>query len=280
MRHAILIGSLALLLLAAPAALAQENPCNPCSKKAENPCAEKAGNPCNPCGKAAKNPCAKGAGPTLNPCEAKHGLRFMVNDPVKRNTVTFSSTAPLEDFTGTTNDIVGALTFDPTKPERGVRGRLRVSVRSMDTGIPLRNEHMRSSQWLDAAKYPHIDFAIKSTGNVRLVKKGDGFRTYAMTIRGGLTLHGVTRAMQVEARITHLTASEKTRSRLPGDLLAGRVKFSVRLANFGIRGMKGVVGSKVGETIDISVSIVGNTGASAKAGNPGNPCNPCAKSGR
>ncbi len=121
---------------------------------------------------------------------------------------------------------------------------------------------------------------VKSTGNVRFLKKGDGFRTYAMTVRGDLTLHGVTRATQVEARVTHLVASEKTRPRLPGDLLAARVKLSVRLANFGIRGMEGVVGSKVGETIDIGVSIVGNTGAKLESGNAGNPCNPCAKSKR
>ena len=44
-----------IMLLAATALAAQQNPCNPGAKKAKNPC--------NPCSKKAQNPC--------NPCSAK-----------------------------------------------------------------------------------------------------------------------------------------------------------------------------------------------------------------
>lgn len=43
------------LLLASASFAAEQNPCNPCSKKSQNPCnpcAKKAQNPCNPCAKA------------------------------------------------------------------------------------------------------------------------------------------------------------------------------------------------------------------------------------
>ena len=53
---------LAAMMLAAVTALAAplqaQNPCNPCAKKAQNPCAKKAQNPCNPCAKKGQNPCA------------------------------------------------------------------------------------------------------------------------------------------------------------------------------------------------------------------------------
>jgi hypothetical protein len=47
-----------IVLLAASSLAAQQNPCNPCAKKAQNPCAKKAKNPCNPCSKKAQNPCS------------------------------------------------------------------------------------------------------------------------------------------------------------------------------------------------------------------------------
>jgi len=283
MRPGILTATLIGLLLLTSPAFAQDNPCagkadNPCSKKAKNPCGKKADNPC------AKTPARKSAGPVpaVDPEYAGQGTVFIVNDPVKRNAVSFGSTAPLEDFIGTTNQVYGYIVFDPAHPDRGVKGEFRIPVKSLDTGIPLRNEHLQGKQWLDAAKYPDITLKFESATNVRLVKKGEGFQTYRMTLSGGLTMHGVTRRMTIPIRVTHLVESEKTRTRMPGDLLAGRAEFSVRLSNFKVKGMKGVVGSKVGETIDLKVSVMGS--APTAAGNPcaKNPCagkadNPCAK---
>ena len=70
---------------------------------------------------------------------------------------------------------------------------------------------------------------------------------------------------------------------MPGDLLAARASFEVSLADFGIAGPKGMdlVGSKVGETIQIDVSVMGSTVSASMAANPCNPCggkaamNPC-----
>ena len=77
---------LALFFLAAPSAMAADNPCNPCGMKNPcNPCAMKeSANPCNPCSmknnanpcnpcsmKNPCNPCAmKGAANPCNPCAA------------------------------------------------------------------------------------------------------------------------------------------------------------------------------------------------------------------
>jgi len=58
---------MALVFLAAPSAMAADNPCNPCAMKNPcNPCAmKKLDNPCNPCSmKESANPC--------NPCSMKN----------------------------------------------------------------------------------------------------------------------------------------------------------------------------------------------------------------
>jgi polyisoprenoid-binding protein YceI len=283
-----------------PANPCGDKPANPCGDKAANPCGDKPANPCgdkaaNPCGDKPANPCGdKAANPCgdkpANPCGSKmadsdavrrlsrFGPVFVVRDPMKRDTVTFRSSAPLEDIVGTTNDVEGALVFDPDRPEAGFRGEFTVPVASLKTGIPLRDEHLRGPAWLSAGQHPSITFRIERARDFELVKEGPGFRTFDLTLDGQLTLHGKELPMVAPARVTFMAESEKTRARLPGDLLAGRASFSVRLADFGIEGMKGVVGQKVGEVIDVDVSLVASRASSGET-DTASAENPCSKAG-
>ena len=220
------------------------------------PLSVQAQNPCNPCGKA--------------------GTVFHVNDPMGRNSVTFKSQAPLEDIIGTTNQITGYINFDPQNPDKGGHGKLTVAVASLNTGIPLRNEHLLGADWLDASKYPDITIEIEKVKDIKKVKSTKGSATYDVTIVADLSIHGKTRRVDVAGRITYLKESEQTRTKLAGDLLAMRATFAVNLNDFDITGPKGsgLIGSKVGETIEIEVSVLGST-SEAMAANPCNPCNPC-----
>ncbi len=257
------------VLATASPVMAQANPCNPCGPKAKT----SAANPCNPCG---PKQTAAPELPPVNPCHAKHGTVFYVADSMGRNQVTFASKAPLEDIVGTTNQIVGYLVFDPDKPLNGVRGFFRIPVKGLDTGIPLRDEHLQSDMWLDAGKYPEITFTVESASKVRQDKKAEGYQTYTMTLGGPLSIHGQTQTVNVPARITFIPENEKTRMKLPGNLLGVRAEFTVALADFAIRGPANMdlIGSRVGETVDIEVSAFASN-AKATAGNPANPCNPC-----
>jgi polyisoprenoid-binding protein YceI len=177
---------------------------------------------------------------------------------MKRNTVTFKSIAPLEDIIGTSNEISGTLHFDPAKPEAGGSGMLSVPVASLDTGIPLRDEHLVSDQWLDAGKYPDITFKIVEVKDVKAVKVGDEAKTYDVVAVGDFSLKGKTKRISVPARITWLKETEATKKRQPGDLLAARATFDLELADFGIAGPAGMdlIGSKVGESVTIEFSVV------------------------
>ena len=267
---------IALLILAlmstATAAWAQQNPCNPCGPK--NPC-----NPCNPCGGKAKNPCNPCGGkaaamPVVNPCHAKFGTVFYIADPMGRNSISFTSEAPLEDTVGTTNQIVGYIVFDPNNPTKGGRGQLNIPTASLKTGIPLRDEHLRSADWLDAERYPQISFRIEDVKDVKMIKEARGSKTYQMKLLGSFTLHGKTKSIEVPARVTYMIESKQTREKLPGNLLAGRTSFDVPLKEFGIKGLEGLIGTKVSETINVKVSFIASSKNPA-AKNPCNPCNPC-----
>ena len=221
----------------------------------DNPCGEKAMNPCNPC--------------------AKNAHYFHVEDPMGRNSISFTSTAPLEDIVGVSREITGYVTFNPEQPGEGGHGELSVPVASLNTGIPLRDEHLQSEDWLNAEKHPVIILTIDKIKSIEEVKSGDGFQTYDVVIVGDLLIHGQTKRMEIPGRFTYLKESHETKAAMPGDLLAVRAEFDVNLDDFDVTGPKGmgIIGAKVGKSIAVKISF---RASSASMGSMAeNPCNPC-----
>ena len=146
--------------------------------------------------------------------------------------VTFTSDAPLEYIKGTSNAVIGYVVAG----EGGqlLAGELHLPVGSLDTGIPMRNEHLQSRRWLDAESYPNVVFQIAETTGVKLSKSSDTFSTYDVTLVGDMTIHGVTREMSIPATITRMPESEATKARFPGDLLAIRCSYPIVLSDFGV----------------------------------------------
>lgn len=264
------------IVLFTPPAFGQNTASNPCDPHSDNPCSEK--KQTNPC--TDKHAHKKELIP-VNPCHAKRGTVFYIADPMKRDTITFNSRAPLEDIVGQTHTATGYIVFDPRYPTMGMRASFRVPAQSLETGIPLRDEHLRGDGWLEADLYPAIAFTVQDTKDVFLVKESPAFRTYNMTLMGPFSLHGRTVPIKVPARVTFMKESEKTKMKMPGDLCAIRANFEIRLKTFGINGPPGMdlIGSKVGETIEIHVSLFASSEV-PKTDNPcgtkaSNPCNPC-----
>jgi len=68
----------------------------------------------------------------------------------------------------------------------------RIDVRSVDTGIVKRDNHLRSEEFFNAEKYPEITFksrSVKQTGP----QAGD--------IVGDLTMHGVTKTITLHVKL-------------------------------------------------------------------------------
>jgi polyisoprenoid-binding protein YceI len=190
-----------------------------------------------------------------------NGHKFYVDDPTGRNAITFKSEAPLEDIVGTTNQITGYINFNPDNPTSDGFTELTVPVASLNTGIPLRDEHMRSPGWLNADANPNIMLNLKSVKKAEMVKEMDNARTYELIVTGDFTLNGITKSIEFSARVTFLSENEMTKMRLPGNLLAVRAGFSVPLADYNITGPENmpIIGSKVSEEIEVSVNIMGTT---------------------
>jgi polyisoprenoid-binding protein YceI len=119
-----------------------------------------------------------------------------------RSTIGFRA----RQFLGTTNgkftQFFGNIDLDREHPEHSSVSA-RIQVRSIDTGIKKRDDHLRSGDFFNVAKYPEIAFksrSVKQTGS----QSGD--------IMGDLTMHGVTKAVTLHVKLlTALTDEVRTR---------------------------------------------------------------------
>ncbi|HSW31185.1 MAG TPA: YceI family protein [Longimicrobiales bacterium] len=116
------------------------------------------------------------------------------------NLVRFISRASVEEFEGVTERIDGYVRLDATTLTSGSAGGateiwLEVDLASLDTGIGLRNRHMRD-RYLETAKYPYATFR----GTV-VRSEADPARAYRITARGTLTIHGVAQPRDLTCRV-------------------------------------------------------------------------------
>ena len=87
-------------------------------------------------------------------------------------------------------NIQGVLEFDPEKPEAG-RVQVEINAAEFWSGEPERDDHLRSSDFLDVQHYPKITF--------RSTKVAPTARNeYKVT--GDLTIRGVTRPVTLDVR--------------------------------------------------------------------------------
>jgi polyisoprenoid-binding protein YceI len=129
---------------------------------------------------------------------ANEAYRF---DP-SGSTIGFS----VHQFLGTTHGkftkFSGKIEVDREHPENS-SVTAQIDVRSIDTRIKKRDDHLRSAEFFNVEKYPQITFksrSVKQTGT----QSGD--------ILGDLTIHGVTRPVTLHVKLlTPLNQTSQTR---------------------------------------------------------------------
>lgn len=89
----------------------------------------------------------------------------------------------ISNVTGTIGGIEGSVEFDDKEPAKS-KVTATLDATTIDTNEAKRDEHLRSPDFFDTAKYPKITFVSKSV-------KATGKGSYDVT--GALTLHGVTK---------------------------------------------------------------------------------------
>lgn len=155
----------------------------------------------------------------------------------------FVSDAPMEKINGT-GKAMGDVTFDPDAPAT-VSGKISVPLSSMETGNKKRDEHLRGAEWLEASKCPDISFEFKGAKLLEQSSKGN-VRSFKLEVEGQFRVHCVTKPLK-----TVVTLKSK------GPLIKVISTFPVTLKDHNIKGKDGIMGSKVGNTVEASVVLNG-----------------------
>lgn len=140
---------------------------------------------------------------------------------------------------GAFTKVSGMVQFDPSNPA-GASIDATIDTSSIDTRVKTRDDDLRSPNYFDVAKFPTITFKSKS-----LKSAGEG----KLTVVGDLTIHGVTKEVQLNvegpsAPITdphgnaHVGASATT---------------NVNRKDFGVGGASPMVGDDISITIDVEL---------------------------
>lgn len=137
--------------------------------------------------------------------------RRYVVDPA-RSQIRFHASSRLMDADGTFGRFSGEVRFDEAQPE-AASARLTVEVASIDTGIRMRDNHLRSEDFFHVERYPTATFVASAVSR-------DGER---WVVSGQLTIRGVTRPLAIP--VTVGTAGGAIRIR--GEFTVDRQAFGI-----------------------------------------------------
>lgn len=139
------------------------------------------------------------------------GSRLYVLDPA-RSHIRFHAVSRLMSADGRFGRLAGEIRLDESRPDTA-SGRLTVDVASIDTGIRMRDNHLRGDDFFHVELHPEATFV---TSSVR--READRW-----VVAGQLTIRGVTRPVTVPVTVT---GSEGT-IRIVGELSVSRREFGV-----------------------------------------------------
>ena len=142
-------------------------------------------------------------------------LRFRIQPEASE--ITFRATSRLMNAEGHFGRFSGDVVADPAVPT-SARISLTIDAASLDTGIEMRDKHLRSSDFFDVDRFPTVVFQ-----SLRVEAAGR-----RATVVGRLTMHGVTREISVpiDVQITNtaLVAS--------GEFIVNRGEYGINYNSF------------------------------------------------
>jgi polyisoprenoid-binding protein YceI len=177
--------------------------------------------------------------------EGIEGTKYVFGKKPQLATMVAVSEAEIETITAKTSVIAGVLGLDKAKGIGKVR--LAVPAEELQTGIALRDEHLRGPDWLDTAKFKTIEFE-----STKITRKDDK----NWTVEGDFTLHGVKKPIQVGVVMREIPQEliEKAHwGETPG--LGFAAKFKVKLSEFGVK-IPQVAIAKVNDEWNVSIDLV------------------------
>jgi len=180
-------------------------------------------------------------------------ISYIVDDPKHRDTVSFTSDAPIELIVGHTSNIKGKIDLDDSMDlsKKPLQADFEVDLTTIDTGIPLRNEHMRSDKFLNTNKFPKAIFKVTTiSATPTVLKDGEIVKTKAT---GEFTLHGKTIARDIPVTVTYHKFCNSQGKFENCDLMQIKSTFPLPLKDYNIPRPE-VVFQKLADTVFVTVA--------------------------
>ena len=131
--------------------------------------------------------------------------------------VSFTAATVIFDVDGEFGEFSVDIDGDPSKPE-SVKIEASIDVASIDTQNGKRDDHLKSADFFDAAKYPKIRFT-----SIGVKAKGS-----QLTVKGNLTMHGKTKLVSIPFKVA------KGKNGAGMDVTTYKAKLTIDRQDFGI----------------------------------------------
>ena len=132
--------------------------------------------------------------------------------------------------------VSGSAMHDPANPSRDSVD-VTIDATSVDTRVQMRDNDLRSPNFLDVQKYPTITFKSKQTKSAGAGK---------LQIVGDLTIHGVTKEVVLDVD----GPSSPIKDPWGNQRIGASASTTINRKDFGVNGASGVVGDDITITID------------------------------
>jgi polyisoprenoid-binding protein YceI len=137
---------------------------------------------------------------------------------------------------GAFTKVSGSATFDPANPGKTALDAT-IETASVDTRVEMRDNDLRSPNFLDVQKFPTLTFHAKQTKAAGAGK---------LQITGDLTIHGVTKEVVLD--VDGPTAAIK--DPWGNQRIGASASTKISRKDFGVSGLPAVVGDELTITID------------------------------
>jgi polyisoprenoid-binding protein YceI len=141
----------------------------------------------------------------------------------------------ISNYSGVFHDAAGTLTLDTANP-RISKLSVTVPVASLQTTVPTLDTELKGKGWFDAATFPTATFV-----STKVTRTGAN----SAIIEGDLTLHGVTKAVKLDAQLVGSGVNVLNKAYSVGFVAKGSIKRS----DFGIKTYLPVLADDVDLTI-------------------------------
>ena len=160
----------------------------------------------------------------------------------EKSTAQFHAEDTYDSFDGNTNRVSGTIVADAAAPASSSVA-LTVELRSLDTGVGLRNKEMRE-RYLETGKFPDATFkSVSVSGPASIAANAPE----EIRVTGDFTLHGVTKRMTIPVRVVMI----------PDGRIHATSSFAVKMPEFGINVPKNVLVT-VNDEVPVRLDIWAN----------------------